>query len=33
VVNAEGKRPLGTPKLRWVSNIEMNLGKITWDID
>jgi hypothetical protein len=27
----EGKRPLGRPRLRWVSNIKMDLGEIGWD--
>jgi hypothetical protein len=26
----EGKRPLGRPRLRWVDNINMNLGEIGW---
>jgi hypothetical protein len=28
---AEGKRPLGRPRRRWVDNIKMDLGKIGWD--
>jgi hypothetical protein len=27
----EGKRPLRTPRRRWVDNIEMDLRKIGWD--
>jgi hypothetical protein len=27
----EGKRPLGSPRLRWVNNIKMNLRDIGWD--
>jgi hypothetical protein len=27
---AEGKRPLGTPKRRWVDNIMINLREIGW---
>jgi hypothetical protein len=26
----EGKRPLGTPRHRWVDNIKMDLGEIGW---
>jgi hypothetical protein len=26
----EGKRPLGTPRRRWVDNIKMDLGEISW---
>jgi hypothetical protein len=26
----EGKRPLGTPRCRWVDNIKLDLGKIMW---
>ena len=26
VGNAEGKRPLGRPRRRWVDNIRMNVG-------
>jgi hypothetical protein len=26
----QGKRPLGTPGLRWVDNIEMDLREIGW---
>jgi hypothetical protein len=29
--NAEGKRPLGRPRPRWVENIKMNLREIGWD--
>jgi hypothetical protein len=28
---AEGKRPLGRPKRRWVDNIKMDLREIGWD--
>jgi hypothetical protein len=31
VGRAEGKRPLGRPKCRWVDNIRMDLGEIGWD--
>jgi hypothetical protein len=31
VEKPEGKRPLGTPRRRWVDNIKMNLGEIEWD--
>jgi hypothetical protein len=27
---AEGKRPLGRPRLRWVVNIKMDLREIGW---
>jgi hypothetical protein len=27
----EGKRPLGTPRRRWVDNIKMDLREIEWD--
>jgi hypothetical protein len=27
----EGKRPLGTPRCRWVNNSKMDLGDIGWD--
>jgi hypothetical protein len=27
----EGKRPLGSPKRRWVDNIKRDLGEIGWD--
>jgi hypothetical protein len=27
----EGKRPLGSPRRRWVDNIKMNLTEIGWD--
>jgi hypothetical protein len=26
----EGKRPLGTPRCRWVDNIRMYLGEVGW---
>jgi hypothetical protein len=30
----EGKRPLGSPKHRWMDNIKMDLGERRWgDID
>jgi hypothetical protein len=28
----EGKRPLGTPRRRWVDNIKTNLREIGWDV-
>jgi hypothetical protein len=31
VGNAEGKRPLGKPRRRWVDNIKMDLRDIAWD--
>jgi hypothetical protein len=31
VGNAEGKRPLGRPRRRWVDNIKMDLREIGWD--
>jgi hypothetical protein len=31
VGKAEGKRPLGRPRRRWVENIKMDLGEIGWD--
>jgi hypothetical protein len=27
----EGKRPLGTPRRRWVGNIKMDLRETEWD--
>jgi hypothetical protein len=30
VGNPEGKRPLGSPRLRWVDNIKMDLREIGW---
>jgi hypothetical protein len=27
----EGKRPLGTPRRRWVDNVKMDLREIGWD--
>jgi hypothetical protein len=27
---AEGKRPLGRPRRRWVDNIRMDLGEVGW---
>jgi hypothetical protein len=31
---AEGKRPLGRPRRRWVDNIRMDLGEFGWgDVD
>jgi hypothetical protein len=31
VGKAEGKRPLGIPRRRWVKNIKMDLREIGWD--
>jgi hypothetical protein len=31
VGKSEGKKPLGTPRRRWVDNIKMALRKIGWD--
>jgi hypothetical protein len=32
--SAEGKRPLGRPRCRWVDNIRMDLGEVGWgDVD
>jgi hypothetical protein len=31
VGKAEGKRPLGRPRRRWVDNIRMDLGGVGWD--
>jgi hypothetical protein len=34
VEKPDGKRPLGTPRRRWVDNIRMDLGKVGWgDVD
>jgi hypothetical protein len=34
VGKAEGKRPLGRPRRRWVDNIRMDLGEVGWsDMD
>jgi hypothetical protein len=34
VGKAEGKRPLGGPRRRWVDNIMMDLGEVEWgDVD
>jgi hypothetical protein len=34
VGKAEGKRPLGRPRRRWVDNIRMDLGEVRWsDVD
>jgi hypothetical protein len=30
VAKPEGKRPLARPRLRWVDNIEMDLGDVGW---
>jgi hypothetical protein len=30
VGNPEGKRPLGSPRSRWVNNIKMDLREIGW---
>jgi hypothetical protein len=27
----EGKRPLGSPRRRWVDNIKMDLREVGWD--
>jgi hypothetical protein len=32
VGKAEGKRPLGRPRRRWVDNIKMDLREIGWDV-
>jgi hypothetical protein len=29
----EPKRPLGSPRCRWVDNIKMNLGDMGWGMD
>jgi hypothetical protein len=26
----EGRRPLGSPRRRWVDNVRMDLGKVGW---
>jgi hypothetical protein len=31
VGNPEGKRPLGSPRCRWVDNIKIDLREIGWD--
>jgi hypothetical protein len=31
VGNAEGNRPLGRPRRRWVDNIKIDLREIGWD--
>jgi hypothetical protein len=31
VGNPEGKRPLGSPRRRWVDNIKIDLRVIGWD--
>jgi hypothetical protein len=28
----EGKRPLGRPRRRWVTNIKMDLSELEWDV-
>jgi hypothetical protein len=34
VGKAEGKRPLGRPRRRWMDNIRMDLGEVGWgDVD
>jgi hypothetical protein len=34
VGTAEGKKPLGRPRRRWVDNIRMDLGEVGWgDVD
>jgi hypothetical protein len=30
VGNAEGKKPLGRPRRRWVENIKMDLVEVGW---
>jgi hypothetical protein len=30
VGKAEGKRPLGRPRCRWVNNIKINLQEVGW---
>jgi hypothetical protein len=30
VGESEGKRPLGTPRRRWVNNVKMDLREIQW---
>jgi hypothetical protein len=30
VIKAEGQRPLGPPRRRWVDNIKIVLGEIEW---
>jgi hypothetical protein len=30
VRKSEGKRPLGSPRCRWVDNIKIDLGEIGW---
>jgi hypothetical protein len=31
VGNAEGMRPLGRPRCRWVDNIKMDLREVGWN--
>jgi hypothetical protein len=31
VGKSEGKKPLGTPRRRWVDNIKIDLRQIGWD--
>jgi hypothetical protein len=31
VVKPEGKRPLGSPRRRWVDSIKIDLREIGWD--
>jgi hypothetical protein len=31
MVKAEGRRPLGRPRRRWVDNIKIDLREIGWD--
>jgi hypothetical protein len=34
VVKPEGKRPLGSPRRRWLDNIRMDLEEVGWgDVD
>jgi hypothetical protein len=30
VGNADGKRPIGRPRCRWVDNVRMDLGEVGW---
>jgi hypothetical protein len=30
IIKAEGKRPLGRPRHRWVDNIKMDLREVGW---
>jgi hypothetical protein len=33
VGKAEGKRPFGRPRIRWVDNIEINIQEVGWGSD